>query len=360
VLKSDHCSFGLIVDEVQDTADIVVKPLARFLKPISVYSGATVLGDGSIALILDVAGIVKEHILSADSRESSRNQIESNLARKVNEDLQDFLLFKTSGSAKHGILLSYVHRLEEFRRDQIEISNHQRVVRYRNAVLPLISVDRALGLVEASTSIESGLPNALVPVVVIERAGFYYGLEVVEILDVLTTAAPLDLSIATSGGVMGNLVTDQEIVVVLDPYRLIPVREVTSLKPDANVNKRVLYVEDAAFFRSHIRRVLERAGFQVTTANHGEDALALLSSKEREFDIVLSDIEMPVLNGFGLAERIRKNPHLQSLPLVALSTKFDQRHIDTGLKAGFNAYLEKLNGDELVETLRNLTKRSAA
>lgn len=366
VLKSDHNLFGLIVDDIQDTADIVVKPLARFLKPISVYSGATVLGDGSIALILDIAGIVKELMAPNEFQDQSskKSQTDSNLMTL--SDRQDFLLVKIGVKEKHALLLSYVHRLEEFKRNSIEQSGKKRLVRYRDSVLPLIALEEVLGI-----SANQNEEKEVISVVVIEKGGMMYGIEVQEILDVLTTDKPLDTTLTSEKGIIGNLVTEQEVIVVVDPYQII--KSVVQLDPIIAKNnlkensvplkqvRKILYVEDAIFFRRHVKRVLESAGFEVTLANNGKEAKELLEKAPAEtFDVIISDIEMPLMNGFEFGEFVRSNDVWKQTPLIALSTRSDQNHIDRGMEVGFDLYLEKMNGDELIKSIQQFSRKGAA
>jgi len=119
--------------------------------------------------------------------------------------------------------------------------------------------------------------------------------------------------------------------------------------------KKILYVEDAAFFRRHVSRALLVAGYEVTMANNGREACQLLDqSPDQAFDLILSDIEMPQMNGFEFAQAIRKNKKWCHLPMIALSTRSDQRHVEEGYRVGFNAYLEKMNSEELLASITNL------
>lgn len=375
VLKNDQFCFGLIVDEIQDTADIVVKPLARFLKPLGIYSGATVLGDGAIALILDVAGIVKYNI-EETTQESQNQKLSSEENKRRLEDLQDFLLLKANSPTKHAILLGYVHRLEEFKLSEIELSGNRRIIRYRNSVLPLICLDEALNLSKTEAQKKESESADVFPVVVIEMAGANYGLVVNEILDVLTTESELDTSIRTNQGIIGNLVTPEEIIVVVDPYEVI--RRVMGLErsvlKSANLPtegaqlsekhskfKNILYVEDAAFFRRQVSKSLQSQGFKVTTANNGREALDLLEKTPvANFDLILSDIEMPLMNGYELAKEVRKNKQWSQVPMVALSTRANSEHRQEGIRSGFDAYLEKLNSEELFAQIEDLSRKKAA
>ena len=141
VLTGDQCSFGLIVDEIQDTADIVVKPLNRLLRSLQVYSGATILGDGSIALILDIHGLSK--VAHIESGKENQNAHATKQTSTV--DYQEYLLVRLNSPTKHAIVLGYVNRLEEFKRADIEVSGKSKVIRYGKTILPIISVNKMLG-----------------------------------------------------------------------------------------------------------------------------------------------------------------------------------------------------------------------
>ena len=373
VLNSEQGSFGLIIDEVQDTADIVVKPINRLLKTLQVYSGATILGDGSVALILDVPGLAKTGKLGMTARETENSSQQAADANRARTENQDFLLVRLSSPTKHAIPLSYVNRLEEFKRESIEISGSQRVIRYGSSILPLISVNRHLGYVE--NQIES---RDTLPVVVIQRAGGLYGIEVDAILDTLSTQTDVDSSLISDPCIFGNLNTKEELVVVLDPFELIS-REFpqifkkslteehaqpvfTPARSSTASPLKILLVEDTAFFRKAIRIVLEKSGFEVHAANDGQEAIEILNKRNTIFDMVISDIEMPRMNGFQLAEAIRQHPDHSRLPLLAVSSRADRDYVLEGKKAGFDIYLEKLKPNLLLGAITELTSkdRSAA
>lgn len=363
ILNSDGQIFGLIVDEIQDTADIVVKPLARFLKSLSFYSGATVLGDGSVALILDVAGMASTFLRKSNSVEAS---LESSLPQRTRtQEAQDFLLFRSASNQKYAILLSYVHRLEEFQRSQVEQSGENQLVRYRNSILPLISIEKLPG---ATASAVSNSP--VVPVIVIEKAGVLYGIEVAEILDVYTTEANLDSTISNTEGQLGFLVCETEAISVLDPFKVIQMlflgkeqapRSIGQRRIGPLKNNRILYVEDAAFFRKHVSQVLTRAGYEVVTAVDGQQGRAMIEgATPTSFGAIISDIEMPNVNGFQFAEFVRSNPAWSQVPLMALSTRSEDAAIDKAIRSGFDRFLEKLNAEELVRVLGGEEKEGAA
>jgi two-component system chemotaxis sensor kinase CheA len=143
VLQADDRQFGLVVDAIHDTEEIVVKPLQKQLKGISVFAGATIMGDGKVALILDVLGLAQKANVVAGVRERALSEKPAT-ASETPGDRQTVLLFAIEGDGRMAIPLSQVDRLEEFPRSGLERVGPQEVVQYRNEILPLIHVARAL------------------------------------------------------------------------------------------------------------------------------------------------------------------------------------------------------------------------
>ena len=370
VLNAEQFSFGLIIDRIQDTVDIVVKPLNRLIKSLQIYSGATVLGDGSVALILDVPGIAKVARLgNSGSRNHESTQTTADKP-KLSADMQDYLLVRLQSPTKHAFVLGFVHRLEEFKRSAVEYSGSVPVVRYRDVILPLVSVNEQLGyksLVDDSKTMS---------VIVVRKAESMFGLIVDEIVDTLSTAADLDAKVSTQNGIFGSLNTPTELIVVIDPFDLIekcypesvkarepaPAREVAksaapSAPPKLPHLRNILLAEDTAFFRKAVKTLLEKAGYKVVCANDGKEAIDLLNDPKYTFDLIVSDIEMPRVNGFQLAEAVRKHPTHATLPMLAVSSRADTKSMEDGIKAGFDLYLEKLKPAILLNAVSELFEK---
>lgn len=361
VLNAEGKLFGLIVDEVQDTAEVVVKPLTSFLKSLSIYSGATVLGDGSVALILDVMGIAQTQGLLTEASKAAGAESASTGPRGA--ELQEFLLFRLHTPTKHAIPLNLVHRLEEISRDSVELSGGQRVVRYRNSLLPILALNDLLHYGVSGTTAE----REMMSLIVLHKAGRFFGIEVDEILDVLNTAENMDEGVCDRPGLLGNILTSEEVITVVDALAILD--EFTKKHAPAGRSEapaslrqqelKVLFVEDTAFFRKHVTTVLQRAGFRVTQAFDGKQALEVLDgAATSDFDLVLSDIEMPNMNGMELVAAVRKHPRWAGVPMLALTTKFNPAHAEEGRKAGFDAYLEKLNQEILLKAIDEVMKAS--
>lgn len=168
VLQAGARPFGLIVDGINDTEEIVVKPLGKHLKGLSCFAGATIMGDGRVALILDVLGLAQRGGVISESREDKAARPARSDPRESEERRQALLLFQTSAKARGqdarmAIPLSLVARLEEFPRTALERTSDMDVVQYRDQILPLIYLDEVLAPARAFGAQDTGLGAADAP-----------------------------------------------------------------------------------------------------------------------------------------------------------------------------------------------------
>lgn len=362
VLNADGRQFGLIVDEIQDTADIVVKPLSPFLKKLSVYSGATIMGDGSVSIILDVSGIIQWESLSGTQGKEKEERVKQAVSSvKDKSESQELLLFKINAPGKYCIPLSLVQRLEEFNQKHIEYTGAQPVVRYRDTILPIISLNKVLGY-----GTEKDFAKEKISIIVIHKQGRPYGILVDEIIDVEATSSDVNTNIKDREGILGNMIIHDEVTVVLDILNIIQEcarkmgvqvreeKEVGGTLKSQRANFPILLAEDANFFKRHIKDFLEAAGYRVTVTSDGAEAYDV--AVNGKFAALVSDIEMPKMTGYELVMKLRTQEAWKSKPIVAVTTRFNERDIQMGKESGFDYYLEKFNGDILVSRLDELLK----
>lgn len=213
VLGAGGQSFGLVVDEVSDREEIVVKPLSRHLKGLNVFAGATILGNGTVALILDTSGIAEAgglHQMSAGSELKAEGKIET-VEQATQETL---LLFTLSGQDRYAIPLELVTRLEEFKTSAVEQAAGREVVQYRGELLPLIRLDRVIG----NGSTEAG---ETLPAILFSRNKKSVGLVVGQILDTVREEIVLHPAPAGKIGVRGSLVIQGLTTDLLDMEQII-------------------------------------------------------------------------------------------------------------------------------------------
>jgi two-component system chemotaxis sensor kinase CheA len=359
VLNSDNYLFGMVVDEILDTADIVVKPLARFLKPIAVYSGATVLGDGGVAFILDVQGIALKHFGSVGLSKEREMELQDKYAQGVIGEIgpREYVLVAMGEGAKHAIPLSMVSRMEEIKTSAIEKSGDERVIRYRGGVLRLISLNESLGHANE-------LNKDITQVIVVKIEEQLFGLEVDQIIDVLSTRDYLDQSVTSHEAIIGNLVTANEIVVVVDVERIFEnALKKAGQEISRNTGRKVLVVEDTESIRMKIVQDLKAEGYQVEIAVDGIEGLRQIANHRCNFDVIVSDIEMPRMNGYEFAKKVRAIERMRNTAIIAFTTKNSQADLKEAKLAGFSTFLEKGKGKLLtllVNECLNSQKRKIA
>ncbi len=220
ILNADGQLFGLIVDSVEDTTDIVVKSLPYFLKDLGYFSGATIMGDGSVALAIDVSGVASGANLHYGGKDlvsnlDANHRLSSQDSSKG--DGSDFLLVDLGTDTRFAIPLFLVARIEEFSVAHLDFSGDQRVVKYRDMLLPIFSLHEFLNL-----SSENSLSERdQVAVVVVDHGGRLYGIEVYEFCDVVSIASEVDHSIKDRAGIFGTLILGDEVLVVVDVLEMI-------------------------------------------------------------------------------------------------------------------------------------------
>ncbi len=210
VLRADDRQFGLVVDRINDTEEIVVKPLSKQLKGVPVYSGTTIMGDGKVALILDVLGLAHSANVISETRDRSVTEsIERQQTRSA--DCQSLLVVGVGESQRYALPLSEVTRLEKIDTSIIEVSDHMQVVQYRGEILPLVSLSEAMGV----RSLVGSGDVKLLDVVVYTECGRSVGLVVDRIIDIVD--ARLEVTRAASRpGLLGSAVVGDHVTDLLD------------------------------------------------------------------------------------------------------------------------------------------------
>jgi two-component system chemotaxis sensor kinase CheA len=215
VLQAGDREFGLVVDEINDTEEIVVKPLSKQLKSVRCFAGATIMGDGKVALILDVVGLAQ--LANVVSELNERAAVSEKLAKVgVASQPSAWLLFKAGASGRMAIPLALVSRLEEFPANKIERSAGRDVIQYRGQIMPLISVSDVLGL-------QATAKSDPVQVIVYSEEGRCVGLVVDEIVDI----ADQDVEVAREhcpNGILGTAVIQEHVTDLFNVHALLPSR----------------------------------------------------------------------------------------------------------------------------------------
>lgn len=214
VLQAGEIRFGLVVDNINDTQEIVVKPLSKLLKNLLAFSGATIMGDGKISLILDPMGLAQNAgLLSHNTQLNKHVQADKNLNDA--EEKSTILLLRSGEDNLMAVLLNKVERIEEFSLEMVEKSGHQEVVQYRDSIMPLVRLKQVINNQLDVTSSEDKIQ-----VVVCLCGDRNYGLIVDEVYDVVEGAFPLQNEISRPG-VLGTAVVENKVTEFLDVENII-------------------------------------------------------------------------------------------------------------------------------------------
>jgi len=343
VTQAGAYSFGLVVDRVFDSEEIVVKPVSPILRDIGVFSGNTILGDGSVIMILDPNGLAAATGAEASAEATKDQGVDTNIS--AGDEAVSILVFQAGSEEPKGVPLALVARLEEIDVEEIEQTDSGLVVQYRGQLMPLILGDPACQFKESGRQ----------PVLVFADERHAMGLVVDEIIDIVDQVLDVEL-VSDRPGIVGTAVVDGKATEILDVAHFLTdafsdwFLSANNAGSGSDGSFKVLLVDDSPFFRGMLTPVLTVAGYKVVAVENPDAALRLRDSGEN-FNIIISDIEMPGMDGFQFAEEVKKSGSWQDTPIVALSSRGSQQDFDKGREVGFDDYVTKFDRDTLLSTI---------
>lgn len=349
VLKVGANRYGLIVDQLLDNEEIVVKPLSSYLKDCKCYSGATIMGDGSVAMILDGAGIAEQAGLHfGGDIEEEENRRAEDYQRQSLAETQSILLFRNNTSELFAINLTLVARIEKIQARDVEKVGDKEYLKYEDYSLRLLRLHNFLAVKKPDSEPEEF--HVLVPKLVRHPMGIVIG----SLEDILQTNAAIDRTTLSGTGIMGSMVVDRQMAIILDIYSLFEAAEPDIYESHKNQQrvlegKRILLAEDTAFFRTVEKQYLQSLGCEVHAVEDGQEAWQNL--QDQKFDVLVTDIVMPRLNGIELSKRLRANQQFADLPIIALTSLQNDSDRKAIEEAGVDAYEVKLDKEHLRQTL---------
>jgi len=307
VLHAEDRQFGLVVDGIYDTQEIVVKPLSKLMKGMSVYAGATIMGDGRVALILDVMGVGERSGVLVRSREELRDVAKQ--SEKTVAERQRLLLFRSGSFERIAVPLSLVGRLEEFLSSQIESSGGGLVVQYRNRILPLVNLRELLGSCGGNI-----LAAERVPVIVFRDGDRSLGLIVDQVVDIVDEAVAIRQRIQRKG-FLGSAVVGERVTDFLDVNAVLAASAAEWSQQCRNPSyTTVLIAEPSSFVRAMVRNRLEMNGYHVVEAANLEDAKNQMGLGR--VDAVLANNAFPPSGSSGLRALLRQRCEWEGTPVL--------------------------------------------
>jgi two-component system chemotaxis sensor kinase CheA len=338
--------FGLVVSEVFDTEEIVVKPVGSLLKDVSIYQGTTILGDGRVIMILDVTGIATQFGgVSMNGQESERV---TDLESDADGEKTTLLLFDRGDGALMAVPLALVARLEEIPKDRIERTGDRLVVQYRGDLLPLLPIDGYYP--------ETNGPDPQ-PVIVFSENKSSMGLIIHRIQDILEERLVIRMN-SQRPGVVGTAIVDGRATDVIDTqYYIMQANPEWFSRNEGKAQRSVLLVDDSQFFLQLARTALESAGYRVMGVQSAKRAIELLE-RGRTFDAIVSDLDMPQMSGIEFATWLKGRADTRHVPLIAITGMSGNSQQGLAVTAGFDRFLIKFDPRQLLAEMEDLCRHS--
>ncbi len=347
ILNAGERFFGLLVDEILDSEEIVVKPLGKWFKNIPLFSGATIMGDGKLALILDIVGLMRMLGVSLE-------ELEKEAMEKVvlgGEETQFILIFEI-GKDNFAVPLALISRLDKVRYDQIEMIGGKEVIVYKDKIIPLLRLENYLPISMPEYGEE-------VSVLFFSERNKTVAIICSRIVDTLETTLDVDTSIYVQPGIIGHRIIGEKTILFLDIFKIIEMFDPEWFIVKKEIEEedhfdRILLAEDSPFFQNLIKNYLTQAGFEVDVAENGKVALEMLKQNPNLYSLLITDIEMPTMNGFELIEAVRKDPQLKDIPILVQTSLAGEDVRKKVFDLGANAYQVKLDREKVLTEIEGL------
>jgi len=350
IAQVGNMKFGMIVDRVFDTEEIVVKPVSSLMRNMPVYSGNTILGDGNVIMILDPQGIAD----SLGNAQLEETQTAEASKLQQSDSTASFLLFRAGGQEVKAIPLGLVTRIERISVANVEHTQGRYVVQYRDHLMPLVPFHETQEWQKGDTY----------SVLVFTEKDRSVGLVVDAIVDIVEDRMDIALT-ANQPGLLGSAVIAGSATDVIDAGHFLTLGfhdwfgGVGHAGAAPSDRREVLLVDDSLFFRNLMTPYLSAAGWKVTTCQSAEEALTLREAGRR-FSVIVSDLEMPGLGGMGFARDVKADPRWRETPFVALSALATQGIVEKSYDAGCDHYVAKSNREELLRTMNQAVNNAAS
>ncbi|MCD6548754.1 MAG: chemotaxis protein CheW, partial [Thermodesulfobacterium sp.] len=349
ILTTGERFIGLLVDKIFASEEIVVKPLGKWFKNIPIYSGATIMGDGKLALILDVIGLSQFVGISMEEVEKKYESAKAKIRTSSEETI--FILLFDVGKDRLALPIALISRLDKIKASEIQISGGKEIIIYRDEVIPVIRLENYLPLQGASDQENYN-------VLFFTERGKTCGILCSNIVGTLETTLDVEEGIYNNPGILGHRIIDGKTVLFIDIYKIIEMYDPDWFIVKGKVEekaKKILLAEDSPFFRGMMQNYLKGAGYEVEVVENGKEALNKLLSGEK-FDLIVTDLEMPEMDGFDLIKEIRSNPDYKNIPIIVVTSLAGEDIRRKALEIGANSYEIKLNREKLLKEIEILLR----
>ncbi len=345
VTKIGNNYFGIIVEQVNDTEEIVVKPTGKIIREIPYFSGNTILGDGSVIMIIDPNGVGK--VVGDIHMAAGIQDDESSDSELQDHSKMTLLLFQSGEGVKKAVPLGVVARLEEIDMRGVEYPNNQPAVQYRGKLMPVVTLEN-----------EAVPTEGKFPVLVFSDDNHSMGLIVQEIKDIVEERLEVQMTTETPG-IVGSTIIRGEATDIIDPEFYWKAAFTEQLGHDLYMNSvsrratqmhRVLLIDANDIYRDLVVPYLSASGHRVTTVNSVIEANEL-QQRHIKFDAIIADIDSFGEEIFSFTSQLREDGPWTNLPVLAVTANVHSIDTEAGYIAGFTDFIIKSDKRALIQSL---------
>ena len=273
-------------------------------------------------------------------------EIDEDTLKKAEE--QSLLIFDNGTDEQFGIAIPLIRRIDDLKKEKIQHIGDKEYTEYRGEQMRLLRLENYLPIQRPKETSEQC--TVLIP----KQAQIPVGIIINRVIDTQNVEIQLAKGTIQCKGILGSTLINSRITLILDLYSILEMGEPNSINIDLGQQKKyqnaqLLLVEDTPFFMKLVSEYLQSVGDRVVTAINGRQALYRL--RTQKIDLVLSDIEMPEMDGWELVKQIRANPDLKDIPVLALTSLNDERLMKAGLESGFNEWMVKLDKEQILKRI---------
>jgi two-component system chemotaxis sensor kinase CheA len=346
--------FGLIFDSILGSEEIVVQPMNPAVNFIKIFSGATILGDGSVALILDIDGLLNHADIDFNLR---LRKGELPVYEKNTSKAESILLFKSGAVEQFAIPVSLIRRIEQIQTSQIETTGNKEFITVKNQSYRIIRLEEIMNVSPCTQRDEMYL-------IILKFVNRPIGILFSYIIDNQHINSEINTETFNFVGLLGTAIINNEMTLFIDAFRILELAEPDwfDKKKLKEINNqeliplaekvKVLLVDDSAVFRQMISKYLIEEGYDVTIATDSINALQIIENQK--LDILISDLEMPYMDGFELIKSVRGSALQPNIPAIALTALGSETNKEKALSCGYNKFEVKINKFSFFESISEL------
>lgn len=336
IIRHRQHRFAMVVNDVLGIREAIVQPVPKLLEHCSAYTGHAVMGDGKCIFILDIGNIAKRKRLHVDSE--TNGPVAPQVTPDDTSAGEKLIVFNYSEDEYFAFPLDLAAFVFSTEKSQFRTFGGSTYYACQDRMLSVVFLDHYLNV--------KPLANAPYPETVILPANLNEDIAI---------ACGGDLRVSELGSCFkSKSETDScrialfeqagRLVSLLDIYRLAELHNPESAeRPQPVKPARILCADDSLFFRRLLQQYLSDPQWELTLVENGRLAWEALDSQPKHYDLVITDINMPEMDGFELGSKIRNDRRFDDTPLIALTTQADKQSRHRGLELGFDEYVAKIN-----------------